>query len=83
MTADLQQRARRRLRDHGVTAPSADDVAREAERIAERDRTDSERELSPLRRPDGGIDVDTTALSFEDQVAAIVERVRQVDAKRA
>jgi cytidylate kinase len=80
LTADLRERARRRLRDHGVQAPSDEQVAREAERIAERDRTDSERELSPLRRPDNAIDVDTTALSFEEQVDAIVQRVRQVDA---
>jgi cytidylate kinase len=79
LTADLGERAKRRLRDHGVAAPTEDDVAREAERIAERDRTDSERELSPLRRPDDAIDVDTTALGFDEQVEAIVRRVRQVD----
>ena len=79
LTADLRERARRRLGDHGVTSPSAEQIAREEEGIAQRDRTDSERELSPLRRPDDAIDVDTTALSFEEQVAAIVQRVRQVD----
>jgi cytidylate kinase len=78
MTADLRERARRRLRDHGIDAPSEDEVSREAERISERDRTDSERELSPLRRPDDAIDVDTTALDFDEQVEAIVARVRQV-----
>jgi cytidylate kinase len=81
LTADLQERARRRLRDHGVAAPSEGEAAREAERIAERDRTDSQRELSPLRRPDDAIDVDTTALGFEEQVDAIVERIRQAAAK--
>jgi cytidylate kinase len=78
LTADLRERARRRLRDHGVHAPATSDVEREAEGIAERDRTDSERELSPLRRPDDAIDVDTTSLSFDAQVEEIVERVRRV-----
>jgi cytidylate kinase len=78
LTADLRERARRRLRDHGVAVPSEDEVGREAERIAERDRTDSERELSPLRRPDDAIDVDTTALSFDEQVEEVVRRVRQL-----
>ena len=78
LTADLTERARRRLRDQGVHAPTEEQVTREAERIAERDRTDSERELSPLRRPEGAIDVDTTALGFEEQVEEIVRRVAKI-----
>ena len=75
LTADLKERARRRLREQGVAAPDDEQVAREAEKIAERDRTDSEREISPLRRPESAIDVDTTALDFERQVEEIVRRV--------
>ena len=78
LTADLRERARRRLRDQGVESPTDEQIAHEAEGIAERDRTDSERELSPLRRPDGAIDVDTTALGFDEQVEAIVKRVGAV-----
>ena len=43
----------------------------QAAAIAERDRTDSEREYSPLRKPEGAHLIDTTRLSFEEQVAAI------------
>jgi cytidylate kinase len=82
LTADLRERARRRLRDHGVTEATDEDVAREAEGIDQRDRTDMERAHSPLVRPEGAIDVDTTALSFEAQVETIVTRVRQVDPPR-
>jgi len=82
LTADLRERARRRLREGGVVAPTEGQIAREADGIARRDRNDSERLLSPLRRPDDAIDVDTTALSFEAQVETIVARVRQVDPAR-
>lgn len=79
LTADLWERARRRLRDHGVERPTAAQLEQEAQRITERDRTDSERELSPLRRPADAFDLDTTGFDFDAQVEAIVRRVRQVD----
>ena len=78
LVAELDERSRRRLRDHGVSTPSGDELTREAERIRERDRRDSEREASPLRRPDGAWELDTTKLGFDEQVEAIVERVRRV-----
>ena len=79
LTAELGERARRRLRDHGVEAPSDEQLRQEAERIEERDRRDSGREISPLRRPTGALMLDTTWLDFDEQVRAIVEYVRQVD----
>jgi cytidylate kinase len=75
LVADLAERARRRLRDHGVADPSPAEVEREAERIAARDRSDSDRELSPLRRPEGALVLDTTRLTFEQQVDVILARV--------
>jgi cytidylate kinase len=80
MTADLPERARRRLNEQGVTAPSAAQLVREAERIGERDRGDSEREVSPLRRPEGALDLDTTHLTLAEQVEAILRHVSEVDA---
>lgn len=79
LTADLRERARRRLRERGVEDPSAAELAREGTDIAERDRRDSERKLSPLRRPDGALVLDTTRLTFAEQVDAILLRVAQVD----
>jgi len=32
--------------------------------------------MSPLRRPDDAVDLDTTRLSFEEQVRAVVQLVR-------
>jgi cytidylate kinase len=76
LVADLAERARRRLREHGVADPSTVEIEREAERIAARDRSDSDREHSPLREPAGALILDTTRLTFEQQVHEILDRVR-------
>jgi cytidylate kinase len=60
-----------------MATPTDAEVARQVERIAERDRMDSERAISPLRQPEGALVVDTTALTFEQQVDAILRRVRE------
>ncbi len=80
LVAGLEARARRRLLQDSGSAPSAADITAEAGRIEERDRTDSDRELSPLRRPEGAFDVDTTALSFQEQVSLILRRVKDLTA---
>ncbi len=76
LVADLEVRARRRLRDHGTDDPDRDTLLAEIDRLKARDRADSERQTAPLRRADDAVPVDTTALTFEEQVAAILELVR-------
>lgn len=76
LTADLEERARRRVRERNEGEPGKDRVQAEARRIARRDRMDTEREISPLRRPRGAVEVDTTGATFEEQVQAVVERVK-------
>ena len=63
-----------------MSEPSEDDVGRESGVIAERDRHDSERELSPLRKPADAHLLDTTRLDFEEQVATIVSLVEALGA---
>ena len=76
LVADLEERARRRLLQEGRdTSPEA--VAEEAKRLRERDRTDEEREVSPLRQPADAHVLDTTHLSFPEQVDRIVGWVRE------
>ena len=72
MVAELDERARRRLLEDGLTHPTDEQVASQAEAMDERDRRDSEREISPLKKPRGAHEIDTTELSFAEQVAAIV-----------
>lgn len=76
LVAELEERARRRLADQGREDPGPGEIRDEAGRIRQRDRQDEEREHSPLRRPDDALVLDTTELSFEEQVEAVLARVR-------
>jgi cytidylate kinase len=79
LVADLSERARRRLREEeDQAADTAEAVEREAERLARRDRRDSERSHAPLRKPRDAWVLDTTSLDFREQVEAVVRRVRQL-----
>lgn len=78
LVAELPERARRRLLDQGVADPTDDDVAAQSETISERDRHDSERKISPLRKPDHAHLIDTTRLSFDEQVDTIVALVQEL-----
>jgi cytidylate kinase len=78
LVADLEERARRRLLQVGGGAGDAQTVAAEAAAIASRDEQDSGRDISPLRRPEGAVEIDTTGLAFEEQVDAIVSLVERL-----
>lgn len=72
LVAEPQERARRRLKQQGVVDPSDEELNAEVERLLERDRIDSEREVAPLRKANDAVEVDTTGLSFDEQVDRIV-----------
>ncbi len=76
LVADPRERARRRLLEQGTAAPSAAQVDGEVARLLERDRIDSSRDVAPLLRPPDAIVIDTTALSFAEQVEAVVALAR-------
>jgi cytidylate kinase len=78
LVADLHERARRRLLQDGAASGSPETLAAEAEAIAHRDGQDAGRDISPLLRPDGAVEIDTTELSFEEQVDAIVSLVHRL-----
>ncbi|HSM61139.1 MAG TPA: (d)CMP kinase [Longimicrobiales bacterium] len=82
LVADLGERARRRLLERTGREPTPREVDAEADALARRDRSDSLRSLSPLRRPEDALDVDTTRLGFEEQVDAVVRRVRALTGER-
>ncbi|MCK4547087.1 MAG: (d)CMP kinase [Candidatus Eisenbacteria sp.] len=77
LTASVRARAKRRQRelDLAGTEMSVEDVERDLER---RDAQDSGREHAPLRVPGGALEIDTTDLSIEQQVQAVVDAVRSV-----
>jgi cytidylate kinase len=77
LVADLAERARRRLLETQGAA-SEERVAALADAISARDQKDSGRDISPLRMPDGSIEIDTTRLTFEEQVGRVVDLVRRL-----
>ena len=78
LVADVAERARRRLLQEGAPAGGEADLALQIETITDRDRRDSEREISPLRKADDAHEIDTTGLDFQDQVDAVVALVRRL-----
>lgn len=77
MDAQPEERARRRLLQRGEDV-SPQSVSEESARLVARDTHDSQRAASPLRKAEDAIVVDTTRLSFEQQVAQIVEAARRL-----
>ncbi|MFH1012113.1 MAG: (d)CMP kinase [bacterium] len=76
LTADLNERARRRLRDLSAQGVGqTEDEVRQA--LAQRDERDSTRQHSPLQRVPDAVVVDTTDLTLEQQVEKIVDFARQ------
>lgn len=76
LDADLAERARRRREELAAGGQPADYESVKAE-VAQRDRQDMEREIAPLRKPEGAVAVDSTALSPEAVVLRILDAVEQ------
>ena len=72
LVADPEERARRRLREQGVTDFSDDAVRDEAARLQSRDEIDSGRAVAPLAEAEDAVRIDPTTLDFEAQVEAVV-----------
>lgn len=77
MVADLHERAKRRLTE--MEAQGLDASLEEIKSNLEaRDNADSNRASDPLKQADDAILINTSELSFEEQVSQIAERVRQI-----
>jgi CMP/dCMP kinase len=76
LVADPEVRARRRLLERDISDPDTDTLRGEVDRLTQRDRADSERDVAPLRPADDAVKVDTTALTFDEQVEAIIQLAR-------
>jgi cytidylate kinase len=72
LVASLEERARRRVADLGARGEDVDLASVTAD-IEERDRRDSTRTDSPLRRADDAVELDTTDLSIEEQVEHVLD----------
>ena len=86
LTASPEERARRRLAERGGSGGGeggggerggGSELRREAEVLAARDRADSTRVVAPLRAAADAVLLDTTRLSLEQQVQAVVALARE------
>lgn len=75
LNADIKERARRRLQERLENKLPAQSLAETIEEIKERDRKDSNRELSPLQKAADAIEIDTSELNVEEVVEEIIKLV--------
>jgi cytidylate kinase len=77
MTASLEVRAKRRqleLQEKGTEV----DIKEVIENLGNRDRIDSSRDDSPLKKAEGAIEIDTSNLTFDEQVNKILVLVKEL-----
>ncbi len=77
MVANVRERARRRRKDLMATGIQANEEELVSE-IEARDRKDSTRATSPLRKADDAVELDTSDLTIDQQVEFIVTRARTI-----
>lgn len=78
MSADEEERARRRYREMKEKDPEAD-YRQILENIRERDRRDTARDSDPLRKADDAVEIDTTDTTFEQQVDHICSLINELN----
>lgn len=76
LTASPEERVRRRLTQRGLRL-DAEFVTRESQALAARDEADSQRAVAPLKPAPDALILDSTALSFQEQVARVVALARE------
>ena len=76
LTASLEERARRRSRDEGLTAGPAT-VRRVSEELAARDAADASRAASPFTRPEDATVIESTNKDLDAVVAEVVAVVQR------
>jgi len=76
MVASIHERARRRAEELSAKGLAANLELLKKE-IAERDRLDSTRNESPLRKADDAVELDTSNLTIDEQVEFIVDKALQ------
>ncbi len=76
LTCDIEERAVRRQLDLKLLGEekSIDELIKDIER---RDQYDSSREISPLKKAEDAVEVDTSSLTIDDQASKIIEIVNQ------
>ena len=77
LIADAEVRAKRRMLEREAKGQNTQTLEETVQEICERDRKDSTREISPLRKADDAIELDSSHLSITEVVEKITQLVRE------
>lgn len=84
LTASPEVRAARRSGElKGADGKPATDVAATQEDLARRDKADSSRKTSPLKKADDAVEVDTSELTLEQVIECVVTLIDKAAAEKA
>ena len=78
LTASVQERARRRLKDFEAQGNQAVDLAQLEADIAHRDHLDSTREIAPLQKAVDAVEIITDNLTIAEVVETIIDLYKKV-----
>ena len=77
LNASPEERARRRMLEREQKGQNTQTLEETIQEICERDRKDSTREISPLKKADDAVEIDSSKLSIQEVVLKITELVRE------
>ena len=77
LVASAEERARRRLNERNKNGQNNQSLEETINEICERDRKDSTREISPLKKAEDAVEIDSSNLSINDVVDKIISLVRE------
>jgi cytidylate kinase len=75
LTADVGERARRRMLEWGEKSDAR--LEKTIDEIRQRDSYDENREESPLRKPDDGVEIDNTHMTIDEQVQLMLTHIKR------
>lgn len=78
LLASVEERAKRRFEENVKKGYNVN-YETLAEEIRRRDKLDSEREISPLKKADDALEIDTTSLTIDE----VAEKILQIVDKKA
>lgn len=78
LLASVEERAKRRFEENQKKGYDVN-YDQLIEEIARRDKLDSEREVSPLKKADDAIEIDTTSLSIQEVAGKILDAADRVE----
>src|SRR5690606_809148 len=78
LNASVEERAKRRMQERNQDLANKEDLAATILEIKERDYMDSTRSISPLRKAEDAIEIDTSSMSIPE----VIDKIISLCAKR-